>query len=60
MQRYARSRAGEPEEFTVHPATWLNQERWCDEASKGNGASFTPDPDAMVEEQETLRRMGVI
>jgi hypothetical protein len=62
MQRYARSRAGEPEEFTVHPATWLNQERWCDEASKANGAGagYTRDPEVAAEEQQALKRAGVI
>ena len=31
MRDYAASRAGEDERYTVHPATWLNQERWNDE-----------------------------
>lgn len=29
--RYAESRADEDPKFTVHPATWLNGERWDDE-----------------------------
>lgn len=31
--RYAQYRAGEPERFTKHPSTWLNQECWEDEYS---------------------------
>ena len=31
IRRYATSRAGQDEQFTVHPATWLNQGRWADE-----------------------------
>ena len=42
MVRYAASRAGEPEQFTVHPATWLNADRWLDEASKPNGVGDQP------------------
>lgn len=29
-RRYAREREGKDMEFTKHPATWLNGERWCD------------------------------
>lgn len=40
--RYAKYRAGEPERFTKHPSTWLNQGCWEDEYSTdgsvyGNG-----------------------
>lgn len=28
---YAKSRAGKPKQYTLHPSTWLNQERWEDE-----------------------------
>lgn len=31
--RYAKYRAGEPERFTKHPSTWLNQGCWEDEYS---------------------------
>lgn len=31
MRRYAEQRAGQDPQFTVHPATWLNQGRWADE-----------------------------
>lgn len=37
IQRYATSRAGEDDQFTVHPATWLNQERWTDQIATTNG-----------------------
>lgn len=28
---YAKHRAGKPKQYTLHPSTWLNQERWEDE-----------------------------
>ena len=31
IRRYAITRAGQDEQYTVHPATWLNQGRWADE-----------------------------
>jgi hypothetical protein len=31
MSRYAQERDGKEQQYTVHPATWLNQERWMDE-----------------------------
>jgi hypothetical protein len=33
MQGYARQREGQDQQFTAHPATWLNGERWLDEAA---------------------------
>ena len=30
---YARSRRGQDPRFTVHPSTWLNQDRWKDEVT---------------------------
>ena len=38
MQRYAQDRDGKESQYTVHPATWLNQERWLDEVD--NPSSF--------------------
>lgn len=35
IRRYAATRAGQPEEYTKHPATWLNDECWLDEAGTG-------------------------
>ena len=35
IRRYATSRAGQDEQYTVHPATWLNQGRWADEPAGG-------------------------
>jgi len=35
MRRYAATRAGQDEQYTVHPATWLNQGRWADEPAAG-------------------------
>lgn len=32
MQEYSRQREGQDHQFTAHPATWLNGERWLDEA----------------------------
>jgi len=31
MKRYAKEREGKDAQFTAHPATWLNGERWADE-----------------------------
>lgn len=38
--RYAKYRAGEPERFTKHPSTWLNQGCWEDEYSTA-GIGYT-------------------
>lgn len=35
IRRYAATRAGQDEQYTVHPATWLNQGRWADEPAGG-------------------------
>ena len=32
MRSYAQQREGQDAQFTAHPATWLNGERWADEA----------------------------
>ena len=32
MRAYALQREGQDQQFTAHPATWLNGERWLDEA----------------------------
>lgn len=32
MERHAQERAGKDPQYTPHPATWLNGERWLDEA----------------------------
>jgi hypothetical protein len=34
----AKARDGTEKRFIPHPATWLNGERWADEASPGRGA----------------------
>lgn len=49
--RYAKYRAGEPERFTKHPSTWLNQGCWEDEYSTagtgygqgGYGSRMSPE-----------------
>lgn len=35
-EAYAEYRAGKPKKYTLHPATWLNQERWADEYEEDN------------------------
>jgi len=40
-QRYASDLSRE-DRFTAHPATWLNQERWGDEASSDSHAGLRP------------------
>tara|TARA_R110002074_G_C12558458_1_gene667639 strand:- start:31689 stop:32339 length:651 start_codon:yes stop_codon:yes gene_type:complete len=39
VKRYAAERAGQDAKFTALPATWLNGERWLDEASPSEAAS---------------------
>jgi len=39
MARYASSRKGEDDKFTLHPTTWLNQQRWLDTPSAGTSAA---------------------
>lgn len=39
-KRYAHERKGEDQKYTAHPATWLNQERWADEAPATNVVSM--------------------
>lgn len=34
-RRYAAEREGEPPRYTAYPATWLNGDRWQDEAGEG-------------------------
>ena len=34
MKAYAAERRGEPEQYTAHPASWLNAERWSDEPAE--------------------------
>lgn len=36
IRRYAEERAGKDRQYTVHPATWLNQERWADEPERSD------------------------
>ena len=47
MTDYAKLREGEDVAYTVHPATWLNQERWTDDIckekeGKSHGVSHKP------------------
>lgn len=56
-RRYARSRIGEDERFTKHPATWLNGECWAD--GGGNGAANGTLPlDAPANGSRYARRPG--
>lgn len=56
IRRYAAARVGQEEQFTVHPATWLNQGRWADEPS-GHQSSTEPKREMTREEQiEASRR----
>lgn len=40
MVRYAESRRGQDATYTVHPATWLNADRWSDEAAPASRPLF--------------------
>ena len=61
--RYAKYRAGEPERFTKHPSTWLNQGCWEDEYSTAgigygyNGGNGTGLVASTSEEAEYLRQL---
>lgn len=61
--RYAKYRAGEPERFTKHPSTWLNQGCWEDEYSTAgigygyNGGNSTGLVARNAEEAEYLRQL---
>lgn len=61
--RYAKYRAGEPEQYTKHPSTWLNQECWEDEYSTAgigygyNGGNGTGLVARTSEEAEYLRQL---
>lgn len=61
--RYAQYRAGEPERFTKHPSTWLNQGCWEDEYSTAgigygyNGGNGTGLVARTSEEAEYLRQL---
>lgn len=61
--RYAKYRAGEPEQYTKHPSTWLNQECWEDKYSTAgigygyNGGNGTGLVARNAEEAEYLRQL---
>ncbi len=44
IERYAEQVAGKDPQYIAHPATWLNQERWLDEAT-GPPAGEACEPD---------------
>ena len=33
VEEYAEARKGQDSQFTPHPSTWFNQERWADDRS---------------------------
>ena len=48
VERYAPTRTGQDPQYTPHPATWLNQQRWEDEPE-------TPRPSG----QQTRRQQAI-
>jgi len=67
MQRYAASRAGEDQQFTKHPATWLSQKCWEDEGTGPPQASaeiialrsaFSDPEELELQRQMTERTYG--
>lgn len=60
MQRYAASRVGQEAQYTLHPATWLNQERWADEGAHQQRSAPIMDAVTAAEEQENLKRLGLV
>jgi len=59
MRRYASSRKGTDEKFTVYPATWLNQERWAD-GQKSGAQVFALNDAAQRAEMEARRKAGLV
>jgi biotin operon repressor len=56
IRRYAASRAGQDEQYTVHPATWLNQGRWADEPAGGQQQNQPRREMTREEQLEASRR----
>ena len=46
MESYAASVKGKDPQFIVHPATWLNQERWDDEAKAADTRTWRDKPES--------------
>lgn len=58
--RYAKYRAGEPERFTKHPSTWLNQGCWEDEYSTaGTGYGSSQYGSRLSPEEAALNREAI-
>lgn len=58
--RYAKYRAGEPERFTKHPSTWLNQGCWEDEYSTaGTGYGSGQYGSHLSPEEAALNREAI-
>lgn len=43
VKKYATQRHGKDAQFTAHPATWFNQERWSDEDAPETRYGISPD-----------------
>jgi uncharacterized protein YdaU (DUF1376 family) len=43
MKRYAASRKGQDDQFTAHPSTWLNGERWADDVGGSVGGEISQE-----------------
>jgi hypothetical protein len=56
MRRYAAERTGQNQQYTLHPATWLNKRRWEDEAPAADGGP--PTIDGVTGEVVELRPMS--
>ena len=68
MKRYAASRKGEDPQYTAHPSSWLNGERWADEGAKERGLTSeaiaaikegtkSPVPSVREHFERTLKRL---
>jgi hypothetical protein len=44
VESYAQARKGEDQQYTPHPATWFNQERWTDDRSTWRSSQKPSDP----------------
>lgn len=52
MLAYAQSRVGQDPKFSLHPATWLNAERWNDQDPATPSATTTPADVTAKKERE--------
>jgi len=56
MRGYAASQAGQDQKFTLHPTTWLNQQRWLDD---GIAPKAEPDIATLRDQRDRAARLNL-